>query len=214
MWCWRLHRAVLVAVLALGCLPTTVARAATGLHVATFRCDITPPLGQPMFACDPLRKVEQPLLAKGIVLEAGGERYVLCALDWCELCNGSYDAWRSAIAAAAGAKVAHVAVQSVHQHTAPLVDMDAQKLLAEVGAAEAHLAPKVVDEIEQRLVAAVKQSLDRLEPFDQIGAGQAKVDRVAASRRPLDATGKIAVRFSSCKDAAVRACPKERSIPT
>jgi len=199
---------VLVVVFALCCLPATLAHAAPALRVATFRCDITPPLGQPMFSCDPLRTVEQPLLAKGIVLEAGAERYVLCALDWCELCNGTYDAWRSAIADAAGAKVAHVALQTVHQHTAPLVDMDAQKLLAEVGAAGAHLAPKVVDEIEQRLVAAVKQSLDRLEPFDQIGTGQAKVERVAATRRPLDATGKIAVRFSSCKDPAVRALPE------
>ncbi len=57
--------------LALCCLPTTLARAAVELRVATFRCDITPPLGQPMFSCDALSKVEQPLLAKGIVLEAG-----------------------------------------------------------------------------------------------------------------------------------------------
>ena len=40
-----------------------------------------------MFSGDVLRKVEEPLLAKGIVLEVGKQRYVLCALDWCELCN-------------------------------------------------------------------------------------------------------------------------------
>ncbi len=90
-----------------------------------------------------VRTVEQPLLAKGIVLEAGAERYVLCALDWCELCNGTRDSLQKKIAAAAGADPAHVALQCVHQHTAPLVDMDAQKLLAEAGATGLQLDPIV-----------------------------------------------------------------------
>ena len=208
MQCLRWCAAVLAAAVTFYCLPATLARAAGELRVATFCSDITPPLGQPMFSCDALCNVEQPLLAKGIVLESDGQRYVLCALDWCELCNGSHDDWRSKIAAAAGAEVAHVAVQCIHQHTAPLVDGDAQKLLAEVGLASAHVDPKDLDAIQQRLLVAVKRSLQRLEPFDQVGTGQAKVDRVASSRRPLDATGKIAVRFSSCKDAAVRALPE------
>jgi hypothetical protein len=157
--------------------------------------------------------VEQPLLAKGIVLQAGGQRYVLCALDWCELNNGSHEAFRSRIAAAAGTVAAHVAVQTVHQHTAPVVDMEAQKVLAAAGAAELQLDPKVIDVIEERLAKAVKESLARLEPFDHVGTGQAKVDRVAATRRPVDATGKICVRYSSCKDAAVRALPEGKIDP-
>jgi len=161
-----------------------------------------------MISGDALRTVEQPLLAKGIVLEAGAERYVLCALDWCELCNGTRDSLQKKIAAAAGADPAHVAVQCVHQHTAPLVDMDAQKLLAEAGATGLQLDPIVFSALGRRLATAVMESLGRLEPFDQVGTGQAKVDRVAATRRPLDATGKIAVRYSSCKDAALRALPE------
>ncbi|MBU4271312.1 MAG: hypothetical protein KKE86_04530 [Planctomycetes bacterium] len=184
------------------------AQAADELRVATFRCDITPPLGQPMFSCDALRTVEQPLLAKGIVLEADGRRYVLCALDWCELCNGSHEALRNRIAAAAGTKPSCVAVQVVHQHTAPFVDIDAQKLLAEAGVPEFHLDPKVLDAIEERLAEAVKQSIGRLEPFDRIGTGQAKVDRVASSRRPVDETGKLRPRMSSCTDPALLALPE------
>jgi hypothetical protein len=197
-----------VAILPLCLLPSLRAGAADELRVATFRCDITPPLGQPLISCDPVRTVEQPLLAKGIVLESGGQRYVLCALDWCELCNGSHDDFQRKIAAGAGADPARVAVQCVHQHTAPLVDMDAQKLLAELGFTKPQIDPKVFDEIEQRVVNAVKQSLARLEPFDQIGVGQAKVDRVASSRRFIDAAGKIHSRMSSCKDPAVRALPE------
>ncbi len=128
-----LRSVAFVASLCLGSLASVWAEAADGLRVATFRCDITPPLGQPMISGDALRTVEQPLLAKGIVLEDGTQRYVLCALDWCELCNGAHDSFRNKIAAVAGTDPVRVAVQCVHQHTAPLVDMDAQKLLAQVG---------------------------------------------------------------------------------
>jgi hypothetical protein len=198
---------VLTAVF-LGSTPWRRAPAVEVLRVATFRCDITPPLGEPMFAGDALRTVEQPLLAKGIVLEADGNRYVLCALDWCLLCNGSYQSFRNKIAAAAETDKSRVAVQTVHQHTAPMADIDAQKLLAEVGDAKAHMSPKALDAIERRLAAAVQQSLDRFEPFDRIGTGQAKVDRVAATRRAVDAAGKLCVRYSSCTNVALRSLPE------
>ena len=179
------------------------------MRVATFRCDATPPLGEPMISCDALKTIESPLLAKGVVLEADGRRYVLCAMDWCELCNGAYDSMRSRIAEAAGAEVSHVALQTVHQHTAPVVDTSAHKLLAELGMARGvHLDPKAFDEIEQRLAKAIKGSLGKLEPFDQIGTSQAKVDRVASSRRPRDASGKVRPRMSACQDPAVIALPE------
>ena len=112
------------------------------------------------------------------------------------------------IAAAAGTEPDCVAVQCIHQHTAPLVDMDAQKLLAGIGDPQWQLDPKVFGAIAERLAVAVKQSLGRLEPFDRIGVGQAKVDRVASNRRPVDAKGTIRVRVSTTKDPAVRALPE------
>jgi stage V sporulation protein SpoVS len=178
------------------------------LRAATFCCDATPPFGQPMIAGDPVRVVEQTLWAKGIVLEAGGRRYVLCAIDWCELNNGSHDSMQNSLAAAAGTAPACVAVHTVHQHTAPVVDMDAGKLLAAAGAARLRVDPQVFAAIERRLADVVKTAVGWLEPVDRIGVGQAKVERVAATRRPLDAAGKIAVRYSSCRDAAVRALPE------
>lgn len=197
-----------LAALGLGGMASVAAAPADVMRVATFRCDITPPLGQPMFCTDPLRTVDQPLLAKGIVIEAAGQRYVLCALDWCELCNGSYDALRKQVATAARTEPARVALQCVHPHTAPYVDRDAQKLLAEVGGGSWQIEPTVFDAIAGRLAAAIQQSLGRLEPFDRIGTGQAKVDRVAANRRPKDAEGKIRVRSSTTKLAEVRALPE------
>jgi hypothetical protein len=177
-------------------------------RLATFSCDVTPPLGAPMFCGDALRTIEEPLLAKGVVIHAGGERYVLCAIDWCLLCNGSYQAIRNEIAIAAQTEPSRVAVQTVHQHTAPLVDIDAQQLLADIGDPSPHIEPKALEAIQQRLAAAVRQSLNRFEPFDHIGTGQAPVDRVASTRRFIDTAGKIHGRSSSCKDPAVTALPE------
>ena len=178
-----------------------------GLRVTTFRCDITPPLGQPLAGGEALRTVEQPLLAKGIVIEAAAERYVFCA--WIGVFFAT-----TPIAGCVRrsprqpAPTAHVALQCVHQHTAPMVDFDPQDVPAGKGATQPRLDPRAFEPIEERLAAAVKRSLDKFEPFDCIGAGQAKVDRVASSRRIKDATGKIPVRWSLCKDLAVRALPE------
>jgi hypothetical protein len=204
-WCTL----VCVLTLCLHSTPPIWAEPTGQLRVATFSSDITPPLGQPMFSCDPLETVELPLLAKGIVLEAEGQRYVLCALDWCELCNESYQAIRTKIAEAAGADIAHVAVQTVHQHTAPLIDVGAQRIMAETGAAQSHIDLNALDEIVRRLVESVRQSLDKFQPFDQTGTGQAKVERVASSRRCRDEAGNIHPRMSTAgNDPVMRALPE------
>ena len=57
-----------------------------GMRVAAFQCDVTPPLGHPIYpSFMPLAVVEQPLLAKGIVL--GRQPAAVCplSLDWCVL---------------------------------------------------------------------------------------------------------------------------------
>ena len=179
------------------------------LRVATFQCDVTPPLGAPIYSSyQPLAEVEHPLLAKGIVLEDGRRRYVLCAVDWCELCNSTHTLFRGKMAAAAGTDVSCVAVHTIHQHTAPMGDGDAMKLLEPIENPPPHLPPAFFAEVAERLGAAVEASLERLEPFDSVGTGQAKVERVASSRRVPIEGGGIRVRWSSCKDPALRAEPE------
>ena len=97
---------------------------AEGGRVATFSCDMTPPLGTPWYpSYKGLDTIEQPLQGKGIVLEHGGERHVLCVVDWCELCNDDHRRFCEAVAAAAGTAPDRVAVHTVHQHTAPMADL-------------------------------------------------------------------------------------------
>jgi len=187
----RLAGAAVAALVGI-CSPRSAAEAAE-LRVATFRCDVTPPLGfltyPPCFK--PLEKIEHPLLAKGIVLDDGGRRYVLCALDWCGLCNSTYDLFRRKVAEGAGTEPARVMVHTVHQHTAPLADNDAYRLLLETKNPPACPDLKFFDDTAARLGAAVKESLGRLQLFDRIGTGEGKVDRVASTRRLIDKDGKV-----------------------
>jgi hypothetical protein len=186
---------------------------AAQLRVATFRCDVTPPLGYltypPVFRA--LEKIEHPLLAKGIVLDDGGRRYVLCAIDWCGLCNSTYDLFRRKVAEGAGTDPTRVALHTVHQHTAPLADNDAYRLLLQSKDPPACPDLKFFDATADRVGAAVKQSLGRLQAFDRIGAGEGKVDRVASTRRLIDKDGKVHhPRYSLVrgKDLALRDEPE------
>jgi hypothetical protein len=200
--------ALLIALLGLALWPLDHA-AAEPLRVAAFVCDVTPPLGQPIYSgYQPLAKVEHPLLAKGIVLDDGGQRYILSAVDWCELCNSTHLLFRRKMAEAAGTDASRVAVHTLHQHTAPMGDGDAFRLLDQIENPPPHLNPEFFDETADRLAAAVGESLERLEPFDSVGTGQAKVERVASSRRVPVEGGGIRVRWSSCRDPALRAEPE------
>lgn len=179
------------------------------LRVATFSCDVTPPPGgHPLIWVTPVKTVEDPLLAKGIILDDGQKRYVLCAVDWCGLCNSSHDLFRRKLAGAVETDVARVEVHCVHQHTAPYTDGDAQRLLAHEANLPTYVDFEFLEQLTDRLAASAKAALAHFEPFDRVGTGQAKVDRVASSRRIPVAGGKVRSRMSASKDPAVRALPE------
>jgi hypothetical protein len=172
-----------------------------GLRLSTFTCDVTPPVGgHPLIWVTSVETVETPLLAKGVVLDDGHRRYVLCSLDWCGLCNSSHELFRDKIAAAAGTDATHVAVHSIHQHTAPYTDGDAQRLLDKEKEPPQYVDFKFLDDVTDRLADSVRKSLERFEVFDRVGTGQAKVDRVASTRRIPIEGGKVRSRMSSCTD--------------
>ncbi len=200
-----------VLIAALDCIgPQTFAAEAAAVRLSTFRCDVTPPLDGRSFGgwAQPLTKLEDPLWAKGIVLDDGPGRYVVCALDWCELCNSTHLLFCRKIAAAAGTDASRVAVQCLHQHTAPVIDGDRERLIRQATGARGRTDLEWIETVSDRLAAAVKESLQHMQPVDRLGLGQAKVQRVAATRRVLGKDGKIHVRYSACKDPALRAEPE------
>ena len=126
------------AVTAIGARTATVAAGTKPpkLSVGTFKVDVTPPLGAPLCdaLCPPAAAVDDPLSARGVVLIPAGEKpIVLVALDWVGVGNDGQDAWKEALAAAAGTTADRVAVHALHQHDAPGCDFGAEKLASEYG---------------------------------------------------------------------------------
>ncbi len=182
---------------------------AATIQVAPFECDVTLPLGQPIYSSfKPLAEIEHPLLAKGVVLDDGKTRCVLCSVDYCELCNGAFDAFRNEIAKAAGVDPKFVAVHAVHQHTAPITSLGELLLLQKAPNPPKMLDPKVVTDSAAKVGRAVKKACESFVECDKVGLGKAKVDRVASIRRLKSKDGKSITRWSSCTDPKLIAMPE------
>ena len=182
------------------------------LRAAPFHADITPPIGFPLCAgwYPAAESVEDPLCAHGVVLVPDGQDpIVLCALDWAELSNGEHEAWRRALADAAGTLPERVAVQCTHCHDAPWTDRDAQAILDDAG------WPGVIQtgDWNHRVIAAVanavRDAMRAVVPITEILSGAAMVEEVASNRRILGADGTVrGVRWTRCRDAELRAEPE------
>ncbi len=167
------------------------------------------PPGEPLLWATNLVGVESTLSAKGVVLQDGRKRYVLCAIDWCLLGNDSELSFRQSLARAARTRPDRVAIHCVHQHSAPYADEGARSLLASAPSPKQHLSKAFLDEIRQSLSSAARQALSRMQPFDQVGYGSAPVQGVASARRLRQPDGKILTRFSSGgKSPALAAAPE------
>ncbi len=181
------------------------------LHLATFAADVTPPEGHPLCGgwIEPVRGVDDPLRALGVILLGAGAPVVLCAVDWCGIRNDAHLAWRQALAEAAHTTMDRVAVQTVHPHNAPFADTGAQKLIEATPGAPPSLDLKFFDRAVQAAAAAAKTSLEKTTPFTHVGTGRAKVEQVASNRRIVGPEGKvIATRTSATKDPKVRDYPE------
>jgi hypothetical protein len=181
------------------------------LHLATFQADVTPPLGHPLCGgwIEPVRGVDDPLRALGVVLLGAGAPVVLCAVDWCGVRNDANLAWRQALAKAAHTTPERVAVHCVHPHNTPFADTEAERLLESVAGAPPSLDLKFFDRAVQQSADALKASLKHTSRFTHFGLGQARVEKVASTRRILGADGKVRfVRYSATKDPKVQAEPE------
>ncbi|WP_147274271.1 hypothetical protein [Bremerella cremea] len=169
------------------------AEAAAGLKMAPFRFDVTPPVGHPLCGgwITPVKGVDDPLEAIGYVLVGAGEPMVVCAVDWTGLLNEAHGQWRETIAQAAGTSPDRVAVQCVHQHDAPFVCLEGEKVVS----AQAGLPHLVqLDFFQQCLKKAsqaVGAAMQNLQPVTHIATGHAKVEKVASNRRIVNEAGEL-----------------------
>lgn len=185
---WTVAIPVFTLMLGSGCSRAT-------LRVASFRADATPAMGEPNIWTAPVTQVDDPLWAKGVVLEDNGTRYVLCSVDWCGIGGSVHRLFREKIARAAGTGASRVAVHVVHQHSAPYVDGDAYAVLRALGDPPLLMSDAYLERLTDGIAEAVRAAVTRLQPFDEVGLGEAAVERVASARRILE-NGKLVTRFS------------------
>jgi len=179
------------------------------LHLAHFRIDVTPPLEHPLCGgwIEPVRGIDDPLQAVGIVLMGVEKPIVYCAVDWCGLRNEAYRIWRAALAKAAHTTPERVMLHCIHAHDAPFADIEAQKMLAAIqGPPLMNL--KFFDSVVSRSAKALEESLMKAVEFDRIGVGSAEVKEVASNRRVIGDDGKVKyTRTSATKSKEARDAP-------
>jgi hypothetical protein len=154
------------------------------LRIAVFAANVTPPIGHGMMGGAWLAKsVSDPLEANGLVLFGDELPVVFVSVDWCEIRNDAYARWQEVLARAAETKPERVLVTTIHQHDAPVADLEAERILR-----TRKLAGTVCDlEFHERAVQAVARalakSLDSTREYTHVGIGQGKVEQVASNRR-------------------------------
>jgi len=184
------------------------------LKIATFEAVVTPPIGTPL--CDglviPAKQIDDPLLARGIILFTNEKPIVLVAVDWVGIGNSGHHAFRDAIAKAAGTTKDRVAVHCLHQHDAPGCDFEADELLVPYKLGGKLFDPVFARKAIERVASAVEKATPR--PVTHIGVSKSKVEMVASARRVLGPDGKVKyTRTSSTKNADARAQPEGEIDP-
>src|SRR5262245_23170345 len=114
------------------------------------------------------QRVLDPLLAHGFILLGPDPPIVLLAVDWCEIRNGAYDAWRDALAGATKTTRERVLVTALHQHDAPVVDLGAAELLSAAGLPGELYHERFHADCLQRAAQAARDSLAHSEPVTHI----------------------------------------------
>jgi hypothetical protein len=203
-----------IATIVIQALPAAAITGAAAPHlaVATFKADITPPMGTPLCdaLCQPASAVDDPLWARGVVLlPAEQQPIVLLALDWVGVGNEGHDAFRQALAEAVGTTIDRVTVHSLHQHDTPGCDFAADRIAAEHGLGNKLFNVEFAHEAINRVASAAKASLESAQPATHVSVGIGTVEKVASNRRVLGPDGKVKwIRWSSCRDPEAIAQPE------
>jgi hypothetical protein len=176
-------------------------------RLATFEADITPPLGTPLCLglVVPATTIAGKLQARGLVLQPARQKpIVLCSLDWISVGNTSQDAWKQALALAAGTEPSRVVVHTVHQHDAPGSDAAASSLLNADNILQS-------DGFATTAISSVAAAVRAAKPrnWTHVSGGEASVEQVASNRRILGSDGKVEfVRLTACRNSPQCGAPE------
>lgn len=169
------------------------ATSAGNLHLAPFRYDVTPPRGHSLCGgwIKPVVDVDDPLESIGYVLLGAGKPIVVCVVDWTGLLNSAHLEWRKALADAAGTTIDRVTVHCVHQHNAPFACLDAEEIILKQGDLPHIIEKDFFDRCLDAGRGAVETALKQTSPVTHIAHSEAKVHKVASSRRIVGLDGRV-----------------------
>ncbi|HEU0162663.1 MAG TPA: hypothetical protein VFQ69_09700 [Rhizomicrobium sp.] len=181
--------------------PALAAGTTTGLRVATFQADATPPIGYDM-GYSVVKSIREPLLVKGVVITGAGKPIIMVAVDWVTIDGKARDEWHAMLAQAAGTSPDRVSVHHLHQHDAPRGDLGVFDERARLGLQESTPAGVPdqgtwVRSVMKRSVAALTQALPKAQPVTHLGLGKAAAERIAGNRRIMGANGRVAMHRQS-----------------
>lgn len=189
-------------------MPSLLLAALVGLKLLTFDVDCTPPVGSELTYQRMEASWDLSLRARGVVLLGAGDPVVLCAVDWIGIANESQDAFKEALAAAAGTTPDRVEVHTVHQHDAPICDFTSEKILIEKGMEPGPFEGTFQRQVIALLAERIAATLPDARPVTAVGFGSARVHRVASSRTVRLRDGTIGTRYSSEKRPAYQGLPR------
>lgn len=184
---------------------------ADGVRISTFFADVTPPLGSPLCFSyiKPVETIEEPLTARGVVIFSEGKPVVLCVADFVVVANASHDAWREALAEAAGTSPDRVAMHVIHNHDSPGYDLSAAIKLEEQGLPDLMALREAHDKAISDTAAAIREAVKTKTMVTHVGLGNGIVEKFASNRRIIGDNGKlIMARMSSSRNEEVKAKPE------
>ena len=203
-------RGFVIAVLLMGIWPfESVAEGE--LEISVFVQDVTPPMGTPLCYSyiNAAERVEEPLTARGVVIFGEEKPIVLCVADYVGIANESHDAWREALAKAAGTSPERVAMHVIHNHDSPGADLSAMRLLDDQGLKDVMHLRKVHDEAIINTAATVREAMKARRKLTHVGMGVGFVKKFASNRRIIGENGKLKMgRMSSSRNEAAIAAPE------
>lgn len=155
-----------------------------GIHLTGFIARAGPSLG-----------IHDPLYARALALEAGGQRVVLVACDLLALDAAFVSSARTAIHAATGAAHDHILIACTHTHSGP-----ATIFLRDCGVVD----DGYLDDLRSRLADAAAAALADLR-LAQIGVGQGAATGLAFNRRVPEAPIDEQIGVAALRDLAGKA---------
>ncbi|OJT94919.1 MAG: hypothetical protein BGN82_03095 [Alphaproteobacteria bacterium 65-7] len=181
--------------------PALAAGTATGLRVATFQTDATPPIGYDM-GYSVVKSIGEKLLVKGVVITGAGKPIVMAAVDWVTVDGQARDEWHALLAKAAGTTPDRVSLHHLHQHDAPRGDLGVFDERVKQGLPEP-VPAGVPDKgtwvrgVMERSAAELAKALPKAQPVTHLGLGKAVAERIGANRRIMGANGRVAMHRQS-----------------